>query len=154
VAVSSFLLLWAIVIVNSFSTKKSQIKKMRKIWQDLSQHQTEVLQRISVLLQENGITPIDYSNPVEGISDINRKYDPFEEELAHLELITQNHNSLRQSESFKQIMAELEENITLLQRTQTRLYAAVKDYNIRRRQMPIRLFAGIFGFRSMPTIEG
>lgn len=146
-ALSGFVLLWAIVNYNNFSDKRNTIQQMLDQQVSLLRVRTDVLIEMAALFQTYGA-----SLPVHLAELLNNPRIPsskslMEEALVQANAIANVHPALKAGNDFKNLKVNLVNNTNQLLKLQSSLTALVTGYNKQATSMPYRIIATIFGFK-------
>jgi hypothetical protein len=150
-ALSGFVLLWAIVNYNSFTDKRNAIRQMLSQREELLQIRTDILQQLTALLQQYAvIVPAYFNDLLNDPAKISQK-SAMEAALTQLKTSAQVSPVLLTTDGFKNLKASLINNTNQLLELQNSLTALIHYYNKQTTSMPYRIVATLFGFK---PVEG
>lgn len=150
-ALAGFIFLWSLVNHNSFAARQQSIGDLREAEDLLTSLRKETLDKLTNYLTSRGVTIPAYLLQ-------NGPADPETSSRQHtVELAEQwhefipNHTTLSGDPALVELIEQFDDITSRQVRTQTRLQAAINEYNRLRSQMPFRLIAVLFGFRPIET---
>jgi hypothetical protein len=151
-ALSGFVLLWAIVNYNSFKDKSNAIQQMLGLRAELLRQRTDILKKLADLFRQYGASvPVYFNELLNDPARISAK-PLIESALSQLNTSAQMYPALLKADEFKVLKNSLVTNTNQLLKQQNSLTALINYYNKQTTSMPYRIVATVFGFKPVKGI--